>query len=136
MTVDRGGQPVELTVALPERWWLTDLRFRKLTVDPRAEFDSRALTASEKRKLGFKPDGFAAEVTGIGGFAEMLKVHELRAGDIVYAVDGVESDDVANTPELYIKLRKKAGDTVMLSVIRNGTRLKLPVHTQRMAFRK
>jgi S1-C subfamily serine protease len=119
-----------------ERWWLTDLRFRQLSVDPRAEFDSRPLTEAEKRKQNLPPDGFASEVTRIGGFAQMLKVHELKVGDIVCAVDGVERDDLANTPELFIKLRKTAGDTVTLDVIRDGQRLKMPVRTQRMYFRK
>lgn len=66
----------------------------------------------------------------------MLKVHELKTGDIVYAVDGVDRDSIAKTPELYIKLRKSAGDTVTLDVIRDGKRMKLPVKTQRMFFRK
>jgi Trypsin-like serine proteases, typically periplasmic, contain C-terminal PDZ domain len=136
LTVDRGGQPVDLTVSLPERWWLTDLRFRQLSVDPRAEFESRPLSEAEKRKYDLKPDGFASQVTRIGGFAEMLKVHELKTGDIVYAVDGVDRDDAANTPELFIKLRKNAGDTLTLDVIRDGKRLKMPVRTQRMYFRK
>ena len=35
-------------------------------------------------------------MTRIGGFAEMLKVHELKTGDVVYAVDGVEQDEIAN----------------------------------------
>jgi C-terminal processing protease CtpA/Prc len=83
-----------------------------------------------------KPESFAASISSIGGFANMLKVHELKVGDVVYAVDGVERDDVANTPELYIKLRKNAGDTVTLDVIRDGNRMKMPVRTQRMYFRK
>jgi serine protease Do len=87
--VDRGGQMVELPVALPERWWLTDLRFRQLSIDPRAEFESRPLTAAEKGQHGLKADGFAGVVVGIGGFAEMLKIHDLKEGDIVFAVDGV-----------------------------------------------
>ena len=66
----------------------------------------------------------------------MLKVHELKAGDVVSAVDGVEQDEVANTPELFIKLRKNAGDTVTLDVIRDGKRMKMPLRTQRMYFRK
>jgi hypothetical protein len=136
MTVERDGRPLELTIALPERWWLTDLRFRQLSIDPRAEFESRPLTPPEKQKHGLKPAGFAAEVTRIGGFAQMLKVHELKTGDIVYAVDGTESDDVANTPELYIKLHKKAGTTVTLDVIRDGARMKMPVSLQSMFFRK
>src|SRR5689334_21525090 len=136
LSVDRNGSLVPLTVALPPRWWVTDLRFRQLSVDPRCEFDSRPLTTAVKEKLGLKPTGFAVEVTRIGGVAEMLKVHELKTGDIVAAVDGVEQDDVANTPDLYIKLKKKAGDTVMLEVVRDGKRIQMPLHTQRMYFRK
>jgi serine protease Do len=136
MSVERGGEAVDIAVNLPERWWLTDLRFRQLSIDPRGEFDSRPLTEAEKREHGLKPDGFAAVVTGIGGFAEMLKIHELKTGDIVYAVDGVEGDEIANTPDLFIKLRRTAGDTVTLDVIRGGQRMKMPVRTQRMFFRK
>ena len=136
ITVDRGDRQMDLPIVLRERWWLTDLRFRQLSIDPRAEFESRPLTEAEKRKYEIQPNGFAAEVTRIGGFAQMLKVHELNVGDIVFAVDGVERDDLANTPDLYIKLRKTAGDTVTVDVIRDGKRMKLPVRTQRMYFRK
>jgi hypothetical protein len=136
ISVDRAGKPLDLTVKLPQRWWLTDLRFRQLSVDPRPEFESRPLTEDEKRKYELKPESFASEITRIGGFAEMLKVHELKAGDVVFAVDGVERDEVANTPELFIKLRKNAGDTVTLDIIRDGKRMKMPVRTQRMYFRK
>jgi serine protease Do len=136
LTVDRGGKPVEMAVALPERWWWTDLRFRKLTIDPRAEFDTRPLTLVEKKMKGLKPESFAGEVTRLGGFATMLKVHELKVGDVVVSVDGVDQDSVANSPELYIKLRKKAGEVVTLDVIRGEERLKMPVQTQRMFFRK
>lgn len=136
IAVERNGKPVRFSVALPAFWWLTDLSFRQLSVDPRAEFESRPLTAAEKRSYGLAPESFAGEVVRIGGFAEMLKVHQLKRGDIVCSVDGVDRDQIANTPELYIKLRKRAGDTVTLDVIREGARLKMPVVTQRMYFRK
>lgn len=136
IAVDRGGKPVDLTVNLPNKWWLTDLRFRQLSVEPRPEFDSRPLTAEEKARFGLKPDGFAGRVTGIGGFAQMLKIHDLRPGDIVFAVDGAERDDVADTPELFIKLRKSAGDTLTLGVLRDGKRIETQVKSQRMYFRK
>ncbi len=134
--VERGSEKPVLTVALPERWWLTDLRFRQLSIDPRAEFDTRPLTAEEKKKLNLKPDGFAGEVTRIGGFAEMLKLHTLKPGDVVTAVDGVDRDDIANTPDLFIKLRRKAGDVIVLDVLRAGQPMKMEVKTQRMYFRK
>jgi hypothetical protein len=136
LTVERNGQPLDLKIDLPALWWVSDLRYRQLSIDPRAEFESRPLTAEEKRAAGLDADSFAGEIVRIGSFAEMLKIHELKTGDIVFAVDGVTKDQLANTPELYIKLRKKAGDTVALDIIRDGKRMKLPVVTQRMYFRK
>ena len=94
---------------LPPRWWLTDLRFRQLSVDPRPEFESRPLTDEEKRKYGLKLESFAAVITRIGGFAEMLKVHELKAGDVVYAVDGVERDEIANYSGAVHQTAKECG---------------------------
>jgi serine protease Do len=136
ITVERDGKPIDLWVTLPQRWWWTDLTFRQWTVEPRLYFDCRRLTEPEKRQRGFEPDGFASEVTRVDMFAEMTKSHQLRVGDIIFAVDGVEQDEVANTAELFIKLRKTAGDTVRLDVLRDRTRMQLQLKTYRMAFRK
>ena len=136
ITVDRGGERVNLSVALPERWWWTDLGFRQMTVDPRVYFESRPLTELEKRKQGLDPGGFASEVNYVDGAAELLRSHDLRPGDIVIGVDGVERDEIANTPELFIKLRKTAGETVTLDVIREGKRIQKRLKTYRMSFRK
>jgi len=43
---------------------------------------------------------------------------------------------VANTAELYIKLRKSAGSTVTLNVLRDGQRMEMPLKTYRLSFRK
>ncbi len=137
ITVERNPETVDLQVKLPERWWWTDLTFRHLTVDPRAYFESRPLSETEKRRLGLDPRGFAAEVTSVDELAaKLLKTHSLKAGDIVFGVDGVERDEVANTPELFVKLRKRAGQTVTLDVIRDGKRMQIELHTYRMSFRK
>ena len=136
ITADRGGETIDLDVALPERWWWTDLGFRQLTVDPRVYFESRPLAEPEKRKRGLDPAGFAAEVSYIDGAATLLRNHELRIGDTVFAVDGVQRDEIANTPELFIKLRKTAGVTVTLDLIRDGKPMKMPLKTYRMSFRK
>ena len=135
-TVARAGQTPDLTVTLPPRWWLTDTGFRQSTVDPRAYFESRPLTGAEKQERHLKPRSFAGQVNYIDSGANMLHNHELKMGDIIVAVDGVGEDEIANTPELYIKLRKKAGDSVMLDVIRDGKPLKMPLRTYRMGFRK
>jgi hypothetical protein len=136
ITVERNGQATALAVVLPERWWWTDLRFRQSSVDPRLYLEDRPLTDQEKVKLGLKPTGFASEVRFVPSLAKMIKAHDLHVGDIIFAVDGVERDELANTVELYVKLRKTAGDTVMLSVIRDGKRIELPLKTYRMNFRK
>ena len=136
LTVDRGGEPIELPVNLPARWWWTDLTFRQSTIEPRVYFGCRPLTEAEKRERGVPIDGFASEVTRVDEFVKMVKSHELRPGDIIVGVDGVERDELADTAELFIKLRKKAGDSVMLDVLRDGQRLQMPLKTFRMSFRK
>jgi hypothetical protein len=136
MIVDRGGKTVELTVSLPKLWWFTDIRYRQLTVDPRTYFESRPLTEAEKKAHDVPADGFASAVKYVDAMGEMLKSHALKVGDIIYAVDGITRDEYANTAEFYIKLHKKAGDDVVLDVIRDGKRLRMPLKTFRMSFRK
>jgi hypothetical protein len=136
ITVERAGKPVQLTVALPKRWWWTDLRFRQSSVDPRLDFEDRPLTEAEKVKLGLKPDGFASQVKYVAEFAKIRKTHELRIGDVVAAVDGVDRDEWANTAELYLKLHTKAGESAVLDVIRDGQHIKMPLHTHILSFRK
>ena len=136
VTVERAGKPVNLAVALPVRWWWTDLRFRQSSVEPRTYFEDRPLTDAEKQKLGLKPNGFASEVRYVADFSRTMKSHELKTGDIIFGVDSVEQDDIANSVNLFITLRKTAGDDVMLDVIRGGQRMKMPLKTYRMSFRK
>lgn len=137
MTVDRAGTLIDLSIALPERWWWTDLTFRQWTIEPRVYFDSVSLTDQEKRDQNLvERGGFASKVRRVDMFAEMTKSHELRVGDIVFGVDGVQRDEVANTAELFIKLRKTAGETVTLDVIRDGKRLQMKLKSYKMSFRK
>ena len=137
IVVDRAGTSIDLAIALPERWWWTDLTFRQWTIEPRVYFDSVALTDQEKRDQGLvERGGFASRVKRVDMFAEMTKSHELRVGDIVFGVDGVQKDEVANTAELFIKLRKTAGETLTLDVIRAGKRMQMKLKTYKMSFRK
>jgi len=122
MTVERDGEPVELTIDLPTLWWVSDLTFRQSSIEPRAYFTSRPLTAAEKAELDLEPDGFAAEVTVVDDVASLLGNHELEKGDLIIAVDGVTRHEYANTPELYIKLERDAGESMTLDVIRDGER--------------
>ncbi len=136
MIVDRDGERIDLEIELPEFWWHTDLTYRNLSVDPRVYFGSAPLHSAEKTALGLDPEGFASRVDSIDAFAELLGSHQLQVGDVVYGVDGTTGDNVANTADLYIKLRKQAGSEVTLHVLRGDERLELPLKTERMSFRK
>lgn len=134
--VEREGASHNATVRLPEFWWHTDLTYRNLSVDPRVYFRSQALDASERARLGLDPSGFASRVDSVDPLSEILGSHQLQVGDVIYAVDGESIDEVADTAHLYIKLRKQAGSVVTLHVLRGPDRLKLPLKTERMSFRK
>ena len=136
ITVDRGGQAVDLTVQLPPQWWWTDLRFRQSSVDPRLDFEDRPLSADEKAKFDLKADGFASQVKYVSDMAKIRETHDLRVGDVIVAVDGIDHDEFANTAELYLKLHTRAGDSAKLEVIRDGKRITLPIHTYVLSFRK
>ena len=136
IAIVRNGESIDIPVALPQRWWWTDLRFRQSSIEPRLYFEDRPLSETAKRQQGLKPDGFASEVKYVAEFAKLMKTHDLRVGDIIFGVDGEERDEIANTAELFIKLRKTAGDSVTLDVIRDGQRMKMPLKTYRMSFRK
>jgi hypothetical protein len=136
IAVDRGGESALLEIALPPRWWWTDLRFRQSSVEPRTHFEDRPLTDDEKRKFGLKPEGFASQVKYVADLAKVMKTHDLRVGDIICGVDGVEVDDLADTADLFIKLRKTPGDTAILDVLRDGKRTRMPLKTFRMNFRQ
>ena len=52
----------------------------------------------------------------------MLKLHDLRPGDVIYSVDGVEADPSVWDCLVYLRLNVSAGDEVDLGVLRDGVR--------------
>ena len=135
-SVERGGEKVDLTIELPPRFWLTNLVFRHWTIEPRPYFRSKELTAEEKTQLSLPAKGFASKVTYVDGVADLLGSHQLKVGDIIAAVNGVQEDEIANTAELYVRLRTKSGETSVLDVIRDGEHVEMKLTTGRMGFRK
>lgn len=135
-TVDRNGEAVEAEVVLPQRWWLTNLDFRHWTVEPRVYFESDPLTVVEKAALELPENSFASRVRLVEGVAGLLGLHELKEGDIILSVNGLKTDEQANTAELYLKLRTKSGETSTLEVLRGEERIEMPLKSARMGFRK
>jgi hypothetical protein len=133
--IEREATARELVVKLPDRWWLTDLEFRHWTVEPLVFFKTAPLGAKQKAELGLPIDGFAGEVIETERFHSFANP-ALKRGDIVFGVQGIQRDDIANTPELQIKLRHRAGSTLELQVLRDGERFESVLTTERQNFRK
>ncbi len=136
LTVQRGETTEDLTIALPQEWWWTDIYYRFLTIDPEYYFYTELLTDADKEALALPLEGFAARVTDVDPAAKVFNVHTLKKDDIVVAVDGVESDTFTKSVEIYIKLNVTAGDTVTLGVIREGEQIEIPLTPHRQYFRK
>jgi hypothetical protein len=124
-----------LAVALPDRWWVTDLSFRHWTVEPLVFFETQPLSPERKAELGFPVDGFAGEVTKTDRFHDAA-TPPLKRGDIVYGVEDAIKDEQADTPELHIKLRYRSGSKLKLHLWRDGQRLVAELKTERQNFRK
>ena len=134
--IERNGVHHELIVNLPVDWWVTDPSFRYLTIDPLVDFETRKLSSEEKRTHRLPEDGFACEIIKVGQRASLLDIHKLQPGDIVYAVDGEQQHELTQNVRAYIKLAVTAGDSAVLSVIRDGQRTEQTINTHRQYFRK
>ncbi len=133
------GKPEQrkrLKLDLPHQWWRTDLGYRYWSIEPLVYYRSRPLTEAEKKKYGFPVKGFASRVTGVHPQANRFGIHDLRVGDITYSVGGVQTDAVADSTDLFVKLRKRSGDRVKVGVLRNGKKLDIHIQTRRYRFRK
>ncbi len=132
----RGEETLAFRVELPPDWWASDLFHRYWSVEPLVYFANRALTPAEKEQLGLDPDGFASELTEVRPGARSLGVHALEVGDILFAVDGATSDPLTHDLRLHIKLRKVAGDTLELRLLRDGEPRTERFASERWTYRK
>jgi hypothetical protein len=136
LTVSRAGKRKDLSVALPVEWWVTDTSYRYWSVEPMVYFTTRPLTAEQRRKLKLPIKGLAAEVIEVDPLAESLKLHTLKPGDTITAVEGVRESRLTQNVELYIKLTSRAGDSATLDLLRNGKPMRMELKSYRQFFRK
>lgn len=136
LSVERDDKVETLTIPLPQEWWWTDLYHRFLSIEPLVYFSNRQLSADEKRLLGLDLKGFASEVTEVDTAAEMLAVHKLQRGDIIFEVDGETRDPITRNCRLHIKLTKRAGAVLDLKVLRDGKVMEMEIRSERQAYRK
>ncbi len=162
LTIDRAGQRKSLGVDLPAGWWVTDTSYRFWSVEPMLYFTTRPLTAEQKRRLNLPIRGFASEVVEppdpparfkkklpmADRVAKIGKVLDadpqaqsenpemLKPGDIITGVEGVQESRLTQNVERYIKLTKKAGDSITLDLLRDGKPTRIKQNSYRMFYRK
>ena len=133
--VARDQSAVTLDVELPPRWWVSDLEFRHWTVDPIVFFETRPLSREQKEAFGFPIGGFAGEVIERERFYDFASP-PIERGDVIYGVEDNFEDEIADTPELHIKLRYQAGSKLKLQVLRGTEKFVSELATERQNFRK
>ena len=136
LTVDRAGARKSLSVELPVDWWLTDTSYRFWSVEPMLYFTTRPLTAEQKRRLNLPIGGFASEVVETVPPAKLDELQMLKLGDIITGVEGVQESGLTQNVEVYIKLTKKAGDSITLDLLRDGKPTQIKQNSYRMFYRK
>src|SRR5262249_577647 len=72
-------------------------------------------------ELGLNVDGFATRITKVGKKSRVLGI-PLEVGDIVTAVNGVDSSLLSRTALDHIALKHEPGETVALDVLSDGKR--------------
>lgn len=120
----RGKEAMWLTLKLPADWRITKIERRSFAqaVEPFPEFWGKELDKAAKQKLGIRKDEFAVEVTRFWGKTNG-QAAGVAVGDVVFEVDGVNKSPYTCNPGLWIKLNRKAGDTVKVKVLRGGKTL-------------
>ena len=137
LTVERDGdRKVALDIDLPTLWWFSDIDYRYWSIDPVTFVSATPLPEERKRALELPTDGFACEVTRVNPRAEVLALHDLHPGDVIYSIDGVEAAPDAGDCLLHLRLNVTAGDKTTVGIVRDGARQETTVQTHRQFYRK
>ena len=129
LTVDaeRDGQPLQVVLELSGNWRASDVSWRK-SVRVRAFFNDftrylAPLAPSDKAKLGLEPEKIAYRLSDIKG--DVQKAGFLKS-DIILALDGKRQLPLRN-PHYYPLIEHKSGDTMEVTVLRDGKELTMPL---------
>lgn len=136
LEIDRQGAPHALDVDLPKEWWWTDTYFRYWSLEPVVFFWSEPLTTAEKSLLELPEDGFASRVTDVDPASKVYMLHSLKEGDIIYEIDGEQSDPDTVYVERHIQLRKRVEDKIHLRYLRDGQEHEMVITSHRQNYRK
>ncbi len=126
----RDGQPLTGPLTLPDGWRRTDISWRPSMQDlvPSARLYGRDLTAEERSKHGLSATQLA--------FWQKYPVHSqaqaagIREEDIILGFDGKAPDIDAYEFLRHVRANYVVGDRVIVDVLREDKRLRLPMILQ------
>lgn len=136
LDISRGGEPQTLEVSLPREWWWTDTYFRYWTAEAVVYFWTEPLSDDEKRELELPIDGFASRIVEVDPAAQVYMLHDMKEGDIVFEVDGQQSDPDTRYAERHIQLRKTVRDIMQVKYLRDGEVQEVKLYGHEQNFRK
>src|SRR5262249_32294119 len=128
LTWERDGMAHTGELALVEGWRKTDITWRASMqyLIPSLPVFGKDLTAAEKKALGLAAEQLA--------FRQRDRVHSqaraagIRAGDIILGIDDRKFENMdAGDLYQYVRQGYLAGDHIIINVLRDGKRLRLPL---------
>jgi serine protease Do len=127
VAAERDGKPVTAVLELSGNWRASDVSWRK-SIRVRSRFNdfTRPLVpvpAEEKQRLGIKQGDLAYRLTESKG---EVKEAGLLQGDIVVALDGKRQLPYRN-PQYYPLIEHRNGDTMQVTILRDGKERTLPL---------
>jgi serine protease Do len=126
--VSRDGTATDLTLDLSEGWRRGDISWRATTWDLRrmglGGLKLEGLTDGERKAVDLPQDALALRVRHAGEYGEhaVAKKAGIQKGDILVAFDGLSSRRSESELLAYTVQRKRPGDEVAVTVLRNGER--------------
>ncbi len=129
-----GGNPVEYRLRAQAGWKKTDISWRGSLwgMPPRLRIWFPSMTPAELKKAGLPEDLRASQARWINNKFEAGRAAQkagLRLNDVIVELDGKPVPEDSQHFSLYVKLNFKPGETLPLTVLRDGRRiqLKLPL---------
>lgn len=119
--IERNGARRNVDLSLPNKWrlGLTEWRFLNMGFQNRAlQVRCRPLNTQRRKALGLKKDTLALRVENLN--PAVARRHDLRRADVIVEVDGKREPMNLGAYTAYLLREKKTGDTLRLTILRNG----------------
>lgn len=123
----RGNEELAGILKLPEGWRKTDISWRGSMwgLEPALSLYGDDLTVEEKRALGLSADRLAFRQAKTA--PKQARDAGIKPGDVIVGLNGEMFKMTMLQFNAHVRLNYKTGDRIVLDVLRNGTKLELPM---------